>query len=113
MSYKIGLILSMIFVSLFFLFGADLITLQSIYSSLDAKANNISYVISRTGVVDDSFINYVETTYHVDFICDKHLVPTFGEQIFYQVSVTYTPMVISKNQMTVSIKRMTIVGFYG
>ena len=42
MSYKIGLILSMMFVALFFLFGADLITLESVYSGLDAKANNIS-----------------------------------------------------------------------
>ena len=113
MSYKIGLILSMIFVSLFFLFAADLITIQSVYSSLDTKANNISYIISRTGVVDDEFINYIERTYNVDFVCDKHLAPTFGEEIYYQISVTYTPMVISKNQMTISIKRMTIVGFYG
>ena len=38
MSYKVGLILSMIFVAMFFLFGADLITVQSVYSMLDAKA---------------------------------------------------------------------------
>ena len=42
MSYKVGLILSMVFVALFFLFGADLITLESVYSTLDAKANNIA-----------------------------------------------------------------------
>lgn len=113
MSYKVGLILSMIFVSLFFLFGADLITLQSIYSSLDTKANNISYVISRNGVIDDDFIYYIETKYCVDFTCEKNLAPYFGEEIFYTVSMKYTPMVISSGEMTISISRMTIVGFYG
>ena len=113
MSYKVGLILSMIFVALFFLFGADLITLESTFSVLDAKANNISYIISRNGVIDDEFINYIETTFSVDFDCPKNLSPTFGEKIIYQISTSYHPIVISKEEMTISIKRMTIVGFYG
>lgn len=113
MSYKIGLILSMIFVALFFIFGADLLTLESVYSSLDSKASNISYLISRNGTIDDDFINYVETTFLVDFDCPKNPSPTFGEKIVYQISTTYHPLVISKQEMTISIKRMTIVGFYG
>ena len=113
MSYKVGLILSMVFVALFFLFGADLITLESTYSLLDAKANNISYIISRTGVIDSAFVNYIESTFNVDFSCPKNLSPSFGEQIEYQISTSYRPLVISKNEMTITIKRMTIVGFYG
>lgn len=113
MSYKIGLILSMIFVALFFLFGADLITLESTFSVLDAKANNISYIISRNGVIDDEFKNYIESTFLVDFECPENLSPTFGEKIIYQISTSYHPLVISKQEMTISIKRMTIVGFYG
>ena len=113
MSYKIGLILSMIFVALFFIFGADLLTLQSIYSSLDSKANNISYLISRSGTIDDSFIDYVESTFLVDFECPINQSPSFGEKILYQISTNYHPLVISKQEMTITIKRMTIVGFYG
>lgn len=113
MSYKIGLILSMVFVALFFLFGADLITLESLYSSLDTKANNISYIISRRGVIDDDFIDHIKYTFKVNFICDKNLSPEFGEMIHFKISTTYHPMVISKDEMTITIKRMTIVGFYG
>ena len=82
MSYKVGLILSMIFISMFFLFGADLISIQSVYSSLDSKANNISYLISRSGVIDEEFINYVESYYYVDFDCPLNLTPTFGKKSF-------------------------------
>ena len=113
MSFKVGLILSMVFVALFFLFGADLITLESVYSTLDAKANNISYLISRNGVVDNDFINYIEATFSVDFECPKNTSPTFGEKVIYTISTTYCPLVISKTEMTVAIQRMTIIGFYG
>ena len=113
MSYKVGLLLSMVFVALFFLLGADLITLESVYSNLDAKANNISYIISRNGVIDDEFISYVEQTFNVDFSCPKNSSPSFGEKIIYQVSTSYRPFVISRNEMVITIERMTIVGFYG
>ena len=113
MSYKIGLLLSMIFVALFFLFGADLLSIQNAYSVLDAKANNISYLISRTGVIDDAFINYVEQTFYVHFACEKHLNPSFGDEVTYQISTQYQPLVIAKEKMTIVIERMTIIGFYG
>lgn len=113
MSYKIGLILSMIFVAIFFLFGADLFTLNGVYSALDAKANNISYLISRNGTIDDNFAYYIETTFSVEFECPKNLAPTFGQKITYQISTTYHPLVISKEEMSITIKRMTFVGFYG
>ena len=113
MSYKIGLLLSMVFVAMFFLFSADLICIQSVYSTLDAKANNISYIISRTGVIDSNFIRYIEDTYEVTFNCDYHLSPTFGEEITYSISTEYQPMIIDKSSMTITISRMTIVGFYG
>lgn len=113
MSYKIGLLLSMVFVAMFFLFGADLISIQSVYSSLDSKANNISYLISRSGIIDEDFINYIETSYYVDFDCALNLSPTFGEEITYSISTKYKPMIIDKKEMTITISRMTVVGFYG
>ena len=113
MSYKVGLILSMIFVAMFFLFSADLISIQSVYSTLDAKASNISYLIARRGVVDDDFMNYVENTYDVGIDCEQHLSPYFGEEITYTLFDFYEPMIIGKEVMIISIQRMTIVGFYG
>ena len=110
MSYKVGLILSMIFVALFFLFGADLISIQSTFSMLDAKANNISYIISRTGVIDE---DYIESSFNVDFACDFDETPNFGDQITYTISTQYQPLIIDKNKITIAISRMTIVGFYG
>lgn len=113
MSYKVGVLLSMIFVAMFFLFGADLITIQSAYSTLDAKANSISYLISRTGIIDDAFKDRIASMYLVDFSCDNNLSPTFGEEIIYTISAYYQPLIISKEKMKITISRMTVVGFYG
>lgn len=113
MSYKIGLLLSLVFVTMFFLFGADLISIQGVYGMLDAKANNISYLISRTGLIDEDFKNYVQVTYAVDFDCPLNLSPKFGEEIIYTISTRYRPMIIDKKEMTIAISRMTVVGFYG
>ena len=49
MSSKIGTILSLIFVSIFFIFGIDLLTIQVAYANLDSKAISISYLISKRG----------------------------------------------------------------
>lgn len=113
MSYKIGLLLSMIFVALFFLFGADLISLQSAYSMLDAKANNISYIISRRGEIDASFKTYIEATFKVDFTCELDHIPSFGEKVEYEIKASYSPLIISQDEMILTIRRMTIIGFYG
>lgn len=113
MSYKVGLILSMVFVSLCFLFGADLLSIQSVYSTLDAKANNISYLISKNGIIDKKFVKVIQTTYDVKFTAPNNPSPYFGEEITFTISTTYKPLIISKKEMKISISRIAVVGFYG
>lgn len=113
MSYKVGLILSMVFVSLCFLFGADLLSIQSVYSTLDAKANNICYLISKNGIIDKKFVKVIQTTYDVKFTAPNNPSPYFGEEITFTISTTYKPLIISKKEMKISISRIAVVGFYG
>lgn len=113
MSFKLGTILSMLFVALFFLFGTDMITLQYAYSDLDAKSTPISYSISRHGGIDNAFIQSIENEYSVNFICLNEEPPLFGDTVDYIISTTYKPIIISKEEMTISIKRKTVIGFLG
>ena len=112
MSYKIGFILSMIFVAMFFLFAGDMISLQFIYSDLDAKSVTISYLISENGVIDDEFVEYIETKYNVDFVTADNYTPLFGDEVTYIIAETYKPLVMSKDEMTISVKRTTVIGYY-
>lgn len=112
MSYKISFILSMVFVTMFFLFSGDMISLQFIYSDLDAKSVTISYLISEHGSLDQSFIESIENKYNVDFVSADNYTPLFGDEVTYVIAKTYKPLMMSKETMTVSVQRTTVIGYY-
>ena len=113
MSSKLGLILSMLFVAMFFLFGVDLICIQFVFSDLDAKSISISYLISQHGGLDTEFIEEIETTYKVDFKCLNNCNPSFGDIVDYQISKDYSPLIISNEAMHITVYRSAAIGFYG
>ena len=112
MSYKISFILSMVFVMMFFLFAGDLISLQFIYSDLDAKSVTISYLISEHGILDEPFIESIENKYKVDFVTADNYSPLFGDEVTYVIARSYQPLIISQKKMTVSVERTTVIGYY-
>ncbi len=111
MSSKLGLLLSMIFVTLFFAFGLDLIAIQTIYSDLDAKSVAISYKISKYGTVNEEVKNYIEVTYGVNFRCIDNCSPLFGDTVTYIISKDYKPIIIKNEAMTISVKRNAVIGY--
>ena len=113
MSSKIGLILSMIFIAMFFMFGVDLICVQFVYSDLDAKSISISYLISQNGGLTTDLLYHIETNYRVDFTCTKNCNPNFGDILEYTISTQYFPLIISSSPMNISISRTAAIGYYG
>ena len=112
MSYKILLILSMVFVSLFFLFAGDMVSLQFAYSNLDATSITISHIISESLSVNDQLINKIETKYNVDFTLLNEEEPLFGDVVDFVISTHYQSIVLSNNAMLISVKRSTVLGYY-
>jgi len=113
MSSKIGTILSMLFVVMFFLFGTDLLCLQYCYSSLDSKGITISYYISKNGRIDNDFISYLSNKYEVEIIADQKQSVDYGDVVRFTIRDTFNPLVISSSKMVVSISREAIIGYYG
>lgn len=111
MSSKVGLILSMLFVTLFFALGLDLISVQFIYNDLDAKSVAISYRISEYGTIDDNIKSNIESTFGVTFKCTSNCSPLFGDVVTYTISKNYKPVIIDKNTMTISIERNAVIGY--
>ncbi len=112
MSSKVGLILSLLFVSLFVAFGIDMINVQFAYSSLDSKCVAISYRISKHGSVDEALVNALEEEYQVEFVCTGNCQPLFGDVVTYQVSTYIDALVISKSAVKITIERTAIIGYY-
>lgn len=111
MSSKLGLVLSMIFVTMFFAFGLDLICIQFIYNDLDAKSVAISYKISQYGAINETLKQYIEETFKVEFDCTSNCAPMFGDTVTYVISKEYKPMIIDKDTMTISVERNAVIGY--
>ena len=112
MSYKLGFLLSVGFVLMFFMLGVDLFSIQYAYGDLDAKSISISYRISQHGSLDEEFIANIENAYNVDFECLSNCAPMFGDIVEYKLSSSIKTLVIANHQLTISLSRSTIIGFY-
>lgn len=111
MSYKLSLLISMVFVVFFSVFAVDLLSIQNIYSLLDSKSINISYFLSRNGDVSEDSIDYIERVYKVNFELVSDDNPAFGDDIIYNLSTVYKPLVMG-NELNIKIQRMTVVGYF-
>ena len=113
MSYKVGLILSTVFIALFFCFGIDLLTIQFTYSDLEAKSTSISYQISKHGSLDSTFVETLMQRYKIQFVCNSNCSPLFGDVVNYTISKQIETIVISEGPMTISLNREAIIGYFG
>ncbi|MCF0107768.1 MAG: hypothetical protein HUJ59_02010 [Bacilli bacterium] len=113
MSYKIGLLLSSIFIVIFFAFGVDLLTIQFVFTDLDAKSTSISYLISKRGSLDEEFITYIEDEYNLEFVYLGNVNPAFGDVVNYTLQKSIDTIVVSKHPMQISIARQAIIGYFG
>ncbi|MCR5505851.1 MAG: hypothetical protein K6F07_02520 [Bacilli bacterium] len=112
MSYKISFILSMIFVSMFFFFAGDVISIQFAYSSLDSKSITISHLISKEETLSETFKKNIEEKFLVTFKVLNEEEPYFGDVVDFVISTNYKTLVISSDPITLSVQRSTVMGYY-
>ena len=112
MAYKLGVILSMLFLAQLFVFTGDLIAIQIIYTNLDAVSVTAGNLISSRGGIDDEIVQlvYEQSGGHIEAIGDE--TPRFGAVYEYKISREYNPWVMSNNPMEVTILRSVVIGYY-
>ena len=113
MSYKLGLILSMVFVAMFLLLGGDMMCLSAAYSYLDSNSISVGYLIAKTGRVDSEYLGYLEELYHLKFETISPKSPTVGDVVEFTVYRMYDPLIISNSEIKLSASRTTVIGYYG
>lgn len=110
MAYKIGMILSLIFVFQIFILGGDIISIQFIYSNIDSVSMTAGYMIAKDGnaIAAIKFVNSQNMTLE----CQENEAPLFGDVLIYYVSQQYDPLIIKKEKMIIRVKRSTVIGYY-
>lgn len=112
MAYKLGLILSMLFIAMLFVFAGDLTSIQIIYTNLDAVSVVAGNLISSRGGLDDEIVNlvYEQSGGNIEAIGDE--TPMLGSIYEYKISREYTPWVMSNKPMEISVTRSVVIGYY-
>lgn len=111
MAYKLGLMLSMVFLISVVLLGGDIIAVSSIHSSLDALSLVISRNIGKDGYVSSQSKTLVDD-HGARLIYEENRVPAVGESLTFLLQKEYATMVLSKDPLMITVKRTAIVGYY-
>lgn len=112
MAYKLGLLLSMVFVMQLFVFAGDMMSLQAIYTNLDAVSVVAGNLISTRGQIDDE-IRYIVASQSGGIITSQATeAPKFGSVYAFEISRDFDPWVISNKPIRVSVKRSVVIGYY-
>lgn len=112
MSSKLGLIISMVFFMMFYTLSVDVICIQYFYSDLDTKSVAIGYDISHTYEIDEEYIASLEEKYHVTISDISPLEPDFGDMVSYTLTRSYKPIIVSRNEIQIKVRRETVCGYY-
>lgn len=113
MSYKFGLILSMVFVVMFLLLGGDMMCLSAAYSYLDSHSISIGYLIAKSGRVDEDYISYLEDVYKIHFESISPTEPSIGDVVEYTIYRYYHPLIMASHDVKITASRTTVIGYYG
>ncbi len=122
MSSNVGLIISLLFVAIAFLFGADLITIQAAYTSLQNTANDIAYDVMQAGYFNSYMVNQLELGYgltssgitlksNVDYK-NGESANGYGDTVTISLSRDISLFIISSD-FTISVTRSAVLGYYG
>lgn len=112
MSYKMGFILSLIFVIQIFLLGSDILCVQVIYSELDAVALSAQYMIANDAGLTAATAEFVESTIGGTITCTANCSPRFGDALVFEIAVTYDPLIMASEPMTLVVQRSAVIGYY-
>lgn len=112
MSYKVALILSMIFIVQLFVFATDLMSVQIIHSNLDAVSVTAGNIISSKGTISEEVIALVsnEAGASIEAVGDE--TPLFGAVFEYKISKWYQPVFFASKPMEIAVVRSVVIGYY-
>ena len=112
MAYKISFILSFIFVAQIFLMGADLISIQYIYSELDSLSISVGHMISLQGGLNQNIKEYVSLACGGEIYALNNEVPSYGNPYTFFIKKPFDPFVLSEESIDITVKRSVLIGYY-
>ena len=112
MAYKIGFILSLIFVVQLFVLMGDIMAIQMIYTNLDAVSVTAGYLISQNGKITTEVVELVKSEAGANIESLNDDPPMLGGLFTFKISKQYDPLIMQEGMMDISIQRSVVIGYY-
>jgi len=116
MSHILGTIFGLTTIFMMFVFGVDLVTIQNIYTNLDALSTQANYVISKNGYLTEKTKSVFLSSYNTSIypIETNTLARSYEEGFIYgyYLEKDYSPIAISKSTINIKIKRFAVINIY-
>lgn len=111
MASKWGFILSLMLMIQLLLITGDIAIIQARHSQLQSFATTMSQRISLEGGL---FPTHQDWAYSEGLIltCIASCNPQFGDTLTFKLELTITPIILSKDPMTIRIIRHSVIGIY-
>lgn len=113
MSYKLGLLLSMVFLMSVLLLIGDMTNLALLKNGLDSVALTISYRIAQDGYLSPA-CEELAGKYSANVAYEEGEIAShrIGDTVRFVVTREYAPLILSREPMTVAVHRSAVVGYY-
>lgn len=112
MAYKLGFLLSLVFIVQLFIMAGDLLAIQAIYTNLDAVSVTAGQIISVKGGITQEVVDLVERESQATITAIGDYAPMFGSPFEYRISRFYDPSIISTRKLEIAVKRSVVIGYY-
>jgi len=111
-AYKMGFLLSLIFLVQLFILMGDIVSIQMIYTNLDAVSVTAGYLISQSGKITNQVRNLVLEEANATIECTGDESPLIGSVYTFKITREYDPLIIQQDTMQISIERSVVIGYY-
>ena len=112
MAYKLGFILSLIFLVQLFILLGDIVSIQMINTNLDAVSVTAGYLISQSGRITDQVRNLVMNEAGATIESTGEESPLIGGLFTFKITREYEPLIIKEDVMEISVERSVVIGYF-
>lgn len=112
MGSKLGLVLSLLFITQLFAIAADIIGVQFVYTNLDAVSVSVGYLISQKGEITQEAIDLVYDEAGAQIVEIGESSKRLGDIFQYKIFKNYDAFYIHNGSMEVAVNRSVVIGYY-
>jgi hypothetical protein len=111
MAHKIASLFSFIFVIQLLLLIGDMSAIQVIQTNMLSFATTVSHEVALRGRLDEAIVARASTNGYT-LECVATCFPQFGDTLTYSLTITYSPLIISKDPLPLVLTRYVVIGVY-